>query len=510
MDFLQYQVHHKIVKRLTSFYYFCYNMKHLSILVIGCCILSVASAQNKSDKWDLRRCVDYAMKNNISVKQTEIQARITALQHEANKLAVYPTANFSSGLGLQFGRSVDPTTNQFTTTQLLFNTFNFNTGMTIYNWGRLKNNIQVSDLSTKAAIADVERAANDIGLNVATFYLSVLSNKQQIEIAEAQIALTKDQLENTRKRVDAGALPELNAAELEARLASDSSNYYVASGNFQQSVISLKGLLNLNMAEPFEVETPTLDKVPLDALVELDPTRLYQLALTNQPQQKVNDLRLKSAEYAIKVAKAGLYPTISVGGGLATNFASSTNKVTGFTLGTPVPNGQTVNVGGTNYNVLEPTVQIQQGKKSFGEIWDGYGVQMDNNFRQNIGFQINVPIFNNGNAKLNLENSKLQYKQLELSKVQANQKLQQDIYSAYTNALTAFQRFNASEKTVQTAERSYEFAKKRYETGLINTLDLITNQNNLLQAKLTKLSNQFEYVFRMKLLEFYKGQGLKF
>lgn len=485
-------------------------MKQLSILILACFATTFSLAQNKSDKWDLKRCVEYGMKNSITVKQAEVQARITALQHQANKLAIYPNANFNSGLGLQFGRSVDPTTNQFTTTQLFYNTFNFNTGMTVYNWGRLKNNIQASDLSTKAALADIERAANDIALNVATFYLAVLSNKQQLEIAEAQISLTKEQLDNTRKRVDAGALPELNAAELEARLASDSSNYYVAMGSFQQSVISLKGLLNLNMADPFEVEMPSLDKVPIEPLAELEPVRLYQLALSNQPQQKVNDLRLKSAEFAIKVAKAGLYPTISIGGGLATNFASSTNKITGFSLGTPVPNGQTVNVGGTNYNVLEPTVQIQQGKKSFSEIWDGYGVQMDNNFRQNIGFQINVPIFNNGNAKLNLENSKLQYKQLELSKVQANQKLQQDIYSAYTNALTAFQRFNASEKTVQTAERSYEFAKKRYETGLINTLDLITNQNNLLQARLTKLSNQFEYVFRMKLLEFYKGQGLKF
>nr|MCU0321581.1 TolC family protein [Chitinophagaceae bacterium] len=164
---------------------------------------------------------------------------------------------------------------------------------------------------------------------------------------------------------------------------------------------------------------------------------------------------------------------------------------------------------GTNYNVLEPSIQLQQGKKSFGEVWDGYGVQLDNNFRQNIGFQINVPIFNNGNAKLNLENSKLQLKQADLAKTQANQQLQQDIYAAYTNAVTALQRFNASEKTVQTAERSYEFAKKRYETGLINSLDLITNQNNLLQAKLNRLTNQFEFVFRMKLLEFYKGQGLK-
>jgi outer membrane protein len=143
------------------------------------------------------------------------------------------------------------------------------------------------------------------------------------------------------------------------------------------------------------------------------------------------------------------------------------------------------------------------------ELWDGYGVQMDNNFRQNVGFQINVPIFNNGNARLNYENSKLQLKQAEVAKTQADQRLQQDIYLAYNNAVTALQRMNASEKSVQTAEKSFNYAQKRYDVGLINTLDLITNQNNLLQAKLSYLNSQFEYVFRMKLLEFYKGQGLK-
>ncbi len=480
------------------------------LFTIFAAILSFVSvAQKNNEKWDLKRCVEYAMKNNISVKQAEVQARITALQHEANKLAVYPTANFNSSAGLQFGRSVDPTTNQFTTTQLIFNTFGFNTGVTVYNWGRLKNNILVSDFSTKAAIADIERAANDIGLNVASFYLAVLSSKQQVEIVQSQIASTTEQLNNTRKRVDAGALPELNAAELEARLASDSINYYNAANNYQQNIINLKGLLNINMAEPFELSTPSLDKIPVDALADLEPATLYNLALTLQPQQKVNDFRYKSAEYRVKAAKAGLYPVISFGGGLATNFASTTNKITGVTFGAAQPNGQFVNVGGTNYNVLEPTFQLQQGKKNFGEIWDGYGVQLDNNFRQNLGFQINVPIFNNGNAKLNYANAKLQVQQLDLVKIQANQRLQQDIYLAHTNAMASLQRFNASEKTVSTAERSFEYAKKRYENGLINTLDLITNQNNLLQAKLTRLNTQFEYVFRMKVLEFYKGQGLR-
>ena len=483
-------------------------MKHILTLII-CCTFIVANAQQTSDKWDLKRMVDYAMKNNISVKQADVQARITALQYQGSKLAVYPSANFNTDLGMQFGRSVDPTTNQFTTTQLLFNSFNFSTGIVLYNWGKLKNNIQASEFALKAATTDVERAANDVALNVATFYLAVLSSKQQIEIAQTQIASTTEQLLNTRKRVNAGSLPELNAAELEARLATDSINYYNAVSNLEQNILNLKGLMNLDMATPFDFEIPPLDKIPLEPLAELEPAVVLQQALATLPQHKVATLRFKSAEASVKVTKAGMYPTITFGGGLGTNFSSSTKKITNVTLGPPQITGQFVNVGGTNYDVMEPTMQITQGKKSFGELWSGYGTQLNNNFRQNLGFQINVPIFNNGSAKLNYQNSKLQLKQAEIAVEQSKQKLQQDIYLAHNNAVAALQRFNASEKTVETAERSYNYAKKRYEVGLLTTLDLITNQNNLLQAKLTRLNNQFEYVFRMKLLEFYKGQGLK-
>lgn len=483
-------------------------MKYL-LLFVTTYIISTSNAQQPVEKWDLKKMVDYAMKNNISVKQADIQARITAIQFQANKLAVYPTANFSSGIGMQFGRSVDPTTNQFTTTQLLFNNFNFSTGITLYNWGKLKNNMASSEMAVKAANAEIETAANDVALNVATFYLAVLSSYQQIEISQTQIASTQEQLENTRKRVDAGSLPELNAAELEARLAQDSINYYNAKSNLEQNILNLKGLLNLDMAMPFDVEIPTLDKIPLLPLADLEPAFVLQQSLSQLPQQKAATFRYKSAQFAVKAAKASLYPTITFGGGLGTNFASSTNKITGVVLGANQYTGQFVNVNGTDYYIQQPSMHFTQGKKGFGEMWDGYGVQLNNNFRQNFGFQINVPIFNNGNAKLNYQTSKLQLKQSEISIEQSKQKLQQDIYLAHNNAVAALQRFNASQKTVETAQRSFDYAKKRYEVGLITTLDLITNQNNLLQAKLTRLNNQFDYVFRMKLLEFYKGQGLK-
>ena len=134
---------------------------------------------------------------------------------------------------------------------------------------------------------------------------------------------------------------------------------------------------------------------------------------------------------------------------------------------------------------------------------------MKHNFGQGIGFNISVPLFNNGQAKIGYEQSKLNLKSYTLQQEQANSKLKQDIYTAYTNAINAFQKLSSGQKTIETSQKAYDFAVKRYDNGLLTTLDLLTNQNNLLRAKMQQVVNQFDYVFKMKLLEFYKGQGLK-
>jgi len=472
--------------------------------------IHTASAQ---EKWTLLKCVDYAWQNNISIKQQEIQVALSSLNQQQAKNSVYPNANFSNNTGLQFGRSVDPTTNQFTTTQLLFQGYNLNADVVIFNWHRTKNSILAANYDVKAAQANVEKIKNDIALLVATSFLQALLNREQVGITEVQFDQTKSQLEATRKRVAAGALPELNAVELEAQLARDSTSIINARATAQLSLLSLKALLSLDAAAPFEIDVPPVDKIPVESVADLQPDYVFNMAVKNQPAQKVNQLRLQVLQTNIKVARSSMYPTISGFVGLGTNFANPFRKVTGFNFTgySPTnPLAPVINVGGTNYFLQEPQFDIQQGTKSFGELWKGYSGQLDNNFRQNFGVAINVPIFNNGGAaKTAWQRSKLDVKNAELTIQLADLQLKQDIYVAYTNATSALQRFNASGVTVEASQKTYDFAKKRYDVGLLGTFELITNQNNLNRATMDKLLAQYEYVFRMKVLEFYKGQGLK-
>jgi outer membrane protein len=231
--------------------------------------------------------------------------------------------------------------------------------------------------------------------------------------------------------------------------------------------------------------------------------------LNNQPAQKVGDLRIKSAEVSIKRAKSEFYPTISAFGGLGTNFANSANTITGANIIGTRPTSNFVTVNNQNYQVFQPDIQLTSSKRNFFQMWNGWGGQLEQNFRQNFGINIQVPIFNAGAAKLGYERSKLNLKTAQISRQQADLTLQQNIYQAHTNAMAAIQRFHASDKSVEASQKAYDYARKRFEAGLSNTLDLITNQNNLLRAKLDRLNNQFDYIFRIKLLEFYKGQGIK-
>lgn len=483
------------------------------IFSLLCCLAFLnLNAQNASDNWDLRHCIEHAIEFNISVKQADIQARIAAIQAKQAKYNLLPGVNGSAGTGLRFGRSIDPTTNVFATTQFLYQNFGLNAGVQVYNYGRLKNAAQVAQFNAEAALADAAKAASDISFNVATYYLQVLAAKEQMNISEVQIAESQNQYDITKKKVDAGTLPELNIAQVEAQLATDSSSYYTAKGNYEQALLSLRALLNLDTDVLFGIVTPSADEIPVEPLSELQPESVIELALQYQPQIKANQLRIKAAQKNLLVNKAQYYPTLSVGGNLSTNFSNSFKTTSGYSfLGySPITGAEPiVNISNVNYYVQSPIYKVTTRKRNFGEIWQGWSNQLSNNFGQNIGFTLSIPIFNGYQAKTNYQLAKLNLTNAQLTKDQGILSLRQNIYTAYTNAVTALQKFNAGKKSVTAAQKAYDFALKRYDVGLLSSLDLITTQNNLLRAKVQHLNDEYDYIFKMKLLEFYRGKGLK-
>jgi len=462
--------------------------------------------------WDLKTCVAYAIQHNISIQQADVQARLAKLQAELASANRLPTINGSTGMGLNFGRSIDPTTNGFSSTQFLFNNFGLNGGVQLFNAGRLKNNAEATSLSWYATETDKQTISNDISLNVATFYLQVLSAIEQSEITKIQIQQTLEQLNATKKRVEVGLLPEINLLELETQLANDSSSYISAISNVMQSKLSLKALLNLDAGSDFDVLVQPVEKIKVQTFADLQPDYVYNVAEQNLPNIKAAGLRVKAAQKTVLVAKANFYPTLRLGYGISSNFSNQFKYISGYDMTgvSPVtPASPFVTMNNNKYFVQSPTYTATTAERNWGNIWNGWNNQMSNNFGQSVNLQLSIPIFNGGQSKISYQQAKLNYRSTELQQENIQRKLKQDIYAAYTNAIVALNKLNANQKAVNSAEKAYLFATKRYELGLLGTIELLNNQNNFLKAKVNFKTAQYEYVFRIKLLEFYKGVALE-
>ncbi|HXB45458.1 MAG TPA: TolC family protein [Puia sp.] len=473
-------------------------MRKILFLALICLAHFIGHAQ---DKWDLRRCVDYAVSNNISVKQTDVQARLAELTFKQYKLSQIPIVGFGGNIGYSSGQSQDPVTFALITAGLWSNQYFLQTSLNFFNFNSLKNNIAGSKFAYEAANAATDKLKNDVSLNVANAYLQALLSIQLANAAGLQVNLSQSQLDITRKQVTAGSLPELNAAEIESQLAQDSSAYVTAASNVSQAILNLKAYMSLDAAVPFIIDTPKVERIPIENIVDLEPGSVYKLALQNQPQQKADALQLQSASKYVAANKAAMLPTFSLNGQFYTTYTNQTYNYTQvpytFTqfTGTVKGTGDSVFLVGKN-------TQLVASKSP-------YFSQLNQNFRQSISLGVNIPILNGGSLRTNYARSRLNYKNYELQQQLDNLNLKENIYQAYNLAIAALQKFESQKKTVEATQKSFEFAQKRYNVGLLNTIDLLTNQNNYFKAKSDLLYDQFDYVFKMKVLEFYKGMGIK-
>ncbi|HVK97304.1 MAG TPA: TolC family protein, partial [Flavisolibacter sp.] len=454
-------------------------------------------------------CINYAVSNNLSIKQAALQVHSSELSYKQSKASRLPSLNFGINSGYNFGLSENPTTGILENRKNFNSTIGIQSGITLFNWFSTRNSIEAVSLTNKADKAQVEKVKNDVSLNILAAYLQILLAKEKTEIAVLQIKQTTAQLEQTRKKVDAGVLPELNALELEAQLAEDSSVYISSQSAVQQSLLQMKVFLGLDASVPLDIDAPAIEAIPLQNISELQPEHLFTLALKNLPQQKENELRIGSASKAVSATKAQMYPLFSLFANLNSRYAYTKIPVYSQVVTGYQSTAFRVDAGSGNYYMVETPV-ITQGLLKGYSISDPFSNQLWQNFGQGIGFSMQIPILNGQRARTNFERAKLSLKQTELEEELDKQSLKQDIYKIFNDATVALEKYNAHKKTLSAAEKAFDFAQKRYNINLLSTSDLITIQSKLLKARIEIISAQYDYVFKRKLLEFYKGEGLKF
>ena len=449
----------------------------LSFLILA--LLNTPAAAQQ--KWNLLQCVQYAMDSSISVKQSQVQELVAGINYKQSKLSKYPNANFSNNDGYRFGKSQNPSTGILESQNFFSVGLNFQTSVEIFNWYSKRNTILANQWELQAAKAGTDKLKNDLALTVANAYLQILLAKAQVQIAEVQLSQSAIQFNTINKQVKAGALPELNSVELEAQVARDSANLISAKGNVEQTKLVLKSIMNLDAAVPFEIEDAGADKIVVEKISDLQPEYVYSLALKNLPEQRINDYRIKAAEKNSLAAKGALYPTISGYGSLGSNYGYFRTLTFSQVFSGYQPSGLVINNGTGGFTDVQRPV-FTQGAKSGFFTSDKLSTQLNDNFGQSIGINISVPIFNGWSARAGYARSKLNIARLVLQKELDDKTIKQDIYQAYNAAVVALEKFSSSKKSVDAAQKSFDYATKRFNIGILSTLELTTNQNNLFRA----------------------------
>jgi len=448
-------------------------MRFRPALMIICLLLfnlnSDAQQTSMDNVWPLQRCVQHAISHNIAIRQDSLTARLARYSLTQSQLSQLPSLNVSGNYGQSSGRSINPTTNQFENQGYSFLGPSANSSVLLWGWSQVCNTIARNRYSLEASLADLDQRRNDISLNVANGYLVALLAKEQINISTNQVNLSKAQLDQTRAFADAGRLPELNVAQLESQLATDSSNLINAIANYNSAILDLKTLLNLNFDEPFDVQAPDMSMEDKAIVLPESKEVVFQSARGRMSSVKASQLRVTSAERSLAAAKAGRYPQLNLSYQVGTNYASNylsyqqTNEIIGLTP-VGITGGDSQIVYAPRYKTLTPLVPFDK--------------QMSNNLRQTIVLNLNIPLFNGWQSQYAVKQAGINLEQQRNNEYNTELTLQQSVYKAHNNAQSSIQKYNAAKHAHDAAKRALDFAKKRYELGLTSTVDLLVTQNS--------------------------------
>lgn len=483
------------------------NMKKYIIPFVLVFILS--QPINAQEKWSLEKCIMHSQKSSIAINQSELgisQADLNMNQAKQNR---YPTLNGNSNLNWNFGRTIDPTTNEFITETFFSNNFGLNTGVTLFNGFRINNTIKQSEIDLEAAKADTEQMRRNVALQVASNFLNVLFAQENIAVSERQLQLNEQQLDQVNKLINAGSRPEAERLNLEAQIAQSEQSLISSKNNLDISVLQLKQVLRLDPSFPLEIESPTENiEVTTDPDM-IDFEEAFASAKQNRPDLVANEMRIQSAVLGEKIAKAGLYPSISAGGSLGSAYSNQGRTVDGFTTQTSETG---VNVSGDlpvigAVNNVPITLSSTQDVPNI--IKQPYTDQLDQNLSYGFGVGLNIPIYNRGTTKNSIQRAKLNAINAQLNYDQNIETLKITVQQALADARAAKKKLEASEKSLEAQRLAFENTNKRLEIGAANTFEWENQKTQMENAEINRLIDKYDYLFKIKILEFYLGKPLK-
>ena len=466
------------------------------LLFIFFLLISITNyAQSK--KWTLEECVAYALENNISIQQSALDLKNTTISKSDALGNFLPTINTSSSHSWNIGLNQNITTGLLENQTTQFTSLGVNVGVDIFKGLQNQNQLRKTNLSIIASQYQLIKMQEDIALNVANAYLQILFNKENVKVQEQQVIYNSSQLNRTQELVNAGVVPNGDLLDIKATVASDNQKLIAAQNALLISKLSLAQLLRLKEFQNFDISDENIDVLESKVLLE-NANSIIAKAKEERTDIKIAETNLDIAKKDISIAKGAYLPSL-VGFYSYSTRASNSQRVAGFEQNTTNPFTTIGIVEGTNQNVLQPNFSPLLGNPL--PIFE----QFDNNKGQNFGLQLNVPIFNGFAARNNVQRAKVAYERAQLNYDQSELDLERNVYTAYTDTKGAKESYEAAQKALEARKLSFEYAKNRYEVGLMNVFDFNQAQTLLINAQSEVLRTKYDYIFRTKILEFYFG-----
>lgn len=438
-------------------------MNKLSAIALLACLSAGLQAQ---ETWSLRRCIDYAIEHNIDIRQAANTAEQSAVEVNTAKWARLPNLNGSANQSWNWGRTQtavpDETTGDYSTVYV--NTasngtnMQLSTSIPLFTGLELPHQYSLAKLNLKAATADLQKAKDDISINIASAYLQVLFNQELHDVALGQVELSLQQCQRIESLAGVGKASSAEVADARARVAQDRMTAVQTENDYRLSLLTLSQLIELDSPEGFMLESPSTAITPSPVT---PPDDIYQTALTSKASIQAAQYRLEGSKHSVRIAQSGFYPQLNLNGSLGTSYYSTINRT--------------------------------------------FRQQMGDNFSKYLGLSLSVPLFNRLATRNRVRTASLQQENYALQLENAKKTLYKEIQQAWYNATAAESKYASSHAATLASEESFRLMTQKYENGKANAVEFNEAKQNLMKSQSDELQAKYEYLFRTKILDFYKG-----
>ncbi len=410
--------------------------------------------------WSLQECISYAWENNLQLKQQELAVEQGQNNLYQAKMNYIPTVSASVSHSMNWGRSVNMQDLEIIENKLSQSTSaNARAAINLFEGFTKTNEVKSNSVQLEVSRSEGEKLRNDISIDIARSYLQILLSKEILNTTQQSIISAQEQVERTKKLVDAGSVAYSSLLEIQSQLASERVQVIGAQNQLRTSLLALKQLLDLDGNSEFDVEQIDVDFLVKEYVGE-SVEDLYKISQT-LPQVKVAELNLENSGLQLEIAKGRLYPSISFSAGYGTYYSDGRDQA--------------------------------------------FFSQFNENRNPSVGFGLNIPIFNNFRVKTNVKNAKLSVRRAQIEYKSRLQLLYKEIQQAGNEALSFFERYKASEQNVKAMEESFRYVQQKFDVGVLNATDYTVAKTNLFKAKSDYYQSKYQYVFQLKILDFYRG-----